>query len=184
MEAAKQREFTLGGHDADSNKAESYANGTGCGACDKCEGNCSLFAQHRSDVEPTMQALLGGDFNKDVYDGLQLATVSGRLEDVVGESLIETLHDDGQGVHGHREQLVIFNYEENTTIDRDAYNEATGKQVFVVDVWYIKKLADAMATGVNTEKQASEFYHAMVAFQVATYLGLCDGSHRAAVLSS
>lgn len=49
-------------------------------------------------------------------------------------------------------------------------------------MWYIKKLANAMATGVDAELQASQLYHAMVDFQVATYIGLCDGSHRAVVM--
>lgn len=179
---AKERGFTLGGHDADSNKADNYTNGTGCGACDKCDGNCGLFAQHKAAVEPTMQALLGKDFKSDIYENLELVPVIGNIKELVGEDLIETLHNDGEGVSGHREMMVVFNYEEDTTIDRDAYFAATGKQVFVIDMWYIKKLADAMATGVDAEHQASELYHAMVAFQIATYLGLCNGDHRAAIM--
>ena len=102
----------------------------------------------------------------------------------VGDELTETLLDDGEGVHGHREMMVVFNYEENTTIDRDAYFKATGKQVFVVDVWYLRKLANYMATGTEAETQASDLYHAMLAYQLATYVTLCDGSHRAAILTA
>ncbi len=184
LTAAKEKGFILGGHDADTNKADNYSNGTGCGACDKCDGNCGLFAQHQTAVEPMMQSLLGGDYDKELFDTLQLKPVTNNLKQFVSEDLIETLHDDGEGVHGHREFMVIFNYEEDTTIDRDAYFQATGKQVFVVDMWYIKRLADVMATGVDAERQASELYHAMTAFQVATYLGLCDGEHRAAILQA
>lgn len=180
---AKELGFTLGGHDADSNKAENYENGTGCGACDKCDSSCGLLNEHKQTAEPTVAALMGADFEAETYGRVALVPVEGGVRGVVDDSLIETLHDDHEGVHGHREQMVIFNYVEDTTIDRDTYFEQTGKQVFVVDMWYLKRMANALATGVEAEKQASELYHAMVDFQVATYLALCDGSHRAGILA-
>lgn len=176
---AKELGFTLGGHDADTNKAHGYENGTGCGACDKCQASCDSFTANKMFAKDTVAALLGSDFDSQTYDSVNLVPVEGRLSDVVGDELIETLHDDNEGVHGHKEQMVIFNYVEDTTIDRDAYFEKTGKQVFVVDMWYLKKLAVAMG---SDEQQSSELYHAMVDFQVAVYLGLCDGSHRPVIV--
>ena len=187
VDSLKSKGFTLGAHVDTGNRDQEFANGTGCGACDKCDGNCGLFAKYKTELEATVSTLLGDDFNKTSYDKLVLSTVSDdkdHARNLAGEENTETLTDDGEGVHGHRESMVIFNYEENTTIDRDAYFAETGKQVFVVDVWYLKKLADAMATGTNAESQSKDLYQAMVAFQVATYIGLCDGSHRAAVFSA
>lgn len=183
---AKERGFTLGAHVDSTNRAEGFANGTGCGANDKITTISDLFTQHKGGLEPTVQSLMGSDFNAGTYQDVTIAPVNDDknfLKDTVGEDLTETLLDDHEGVHGHREQMVIFNYVENTTIDRDAYFKATGKQVFVVDVWYIKKLANAMAEGVDAEAQASMLFHTMMAYQVATYIALCDGKHRAAVLT-
>lgn len=182
VDRAKELGYVLGGHDADSNKEDHYENGTGCGACDKCDVGCKLLNEHRQDVAPMIQQLMGPDFDKDLYDSLSLVAVEDGIRGIVDGSLIETLHDDHEGVHGHREQFVVFNYIEDTTIDRDAYFEQTGKQTFVVDLWYLKRLSNALATSVRADKQAAELYHAMVDFQVAAYLALCDGSHRAAIL--
>ena len=176
--------FVMGGHDADSNKQAGYEGGTGCGACDKCAPNCDLFESHKEDVGPTVELLMGADFDQKTYDSVKLAPVDDRLSDVVDSDLIETLHDDHEGVHGHREFMVVFNYVKNTTIDRDAYYKATGKQVFVVDMWYIKDLAESMAEDAGNPEIAKDLQHSMVEFQVATYLGLCDGSHRALVIQS
>lgn len=185
VDSLANKGFTLGAHVDTFNKENDFHDGTGCGACDKCDGNNRLFAANKSLLKDTVANLIGDDFSNDIFEKLELTSVSvdNKLaKELAGEELTEVLVDDGEGVHGHREQMVVFNYEENTTIDRDAYFEATGKQVFVVDVWYIKKLADAMATGSHASTQAKELYHAMVSFQVATYIGLCDGSHRAVVL--
>ncbi len=178
----KSQGFVLGGHDADTNKAKNYEGGTGCGACDKCEAGCNIFNDNKEAAKPTVALLMGDDFNDDAYNKVNLIPVNEPLSSAVDKDLIETLQDDGQGVHGHREQMVIFNYAENTTIDRDAYFNETGKQVFVVDMWYLKKLAGAMAQVSENEASESELYHAMVDFQVATYLSLCDGSHRSVLI--
>lgn len=185
LETARKHGFTLGAHCDTGNKSKAFENGTGCGANDKVDIIASLADQYKEGIGTYLQSLMGEDFHTDVYEKTQIMPPSDNknaLMGLVGGELVETLVDDGEGVHGHREQMVVFNYQENTTIDRDAYFEATGKQVFTVDVWYIRKLAEHMAAGVDAERQASELYHAMMAYQVATYIGLCDGSHRVAVL--
>lgn len=180
---AKKRGFNLGAHVDTSNEEEDFVNGTGCGANDKEEEIARNFNQHASDLEETVKTLINVNsaFNSKTYASIALSLVTedkNELRSIVGEQFVETLVDDGEGVHGHTEWAVYFNYEDNTTIDRDAYYNATGKKLFVVDMWYIKKLADAMAEGVEAQKQAAELYHAMVAYQVGTYITLCDGSHR------
>lgn len=180
--------FDLRAHDDDTNRAAGYANGTGCGANDKLPAIGVNFRENKDAIAGVLQALMGDDFDAAVYDGLVLPEPSEEewdknfLRQAVGAENVENLHDDHEGVHGHREQQVIFNFVPGTTIDRDAYAGATGKQAFVVDAWYIKELANRLATGINADAQARAMEHAMIAYQVATYLTLCDGSHRAAVL--
>ena len=63
--------------------------------------------------------------------------------------------------------------------------EETGNQVFVVDMWYIDKLARALAAGrPDAVEMYSKLKHHMVAYQVATYLALCDGTQRPAILTT
>lgn len=177
--------FKLGAHVDTGNRDRNFDLGTGCGACDKCEGNCLLFADNKAELAVTVESLIGEDFDPESYQKLSLGVVSkdnNYVRNLVGNELTEVLLDDGKGVNGHREQMVVFNYDENTTIGRDAYFKATGKQIFVVDMWYIKKLADAMSTAVNNKVEAKDLYQAMISFQVATYIGLCDGSHRPVIL--
>ena len=186
VDALGERGYTLGAHDADSNKAAQYETGTGCGAHDKNGVAADLFNENHEAVQGTVQALMGDDFDTELYASVQLSPSSEALSDVVAPENIETLHDDHQGVHGHQERIVVFNYKEGTTVDREAYVEATGKQAFVVDMWYLKDIAGEMAAvsevaGETVDKAA--LYHALTAFQVGVYLALCDGSHRAVLVS-
>jgi hypothetical protein len=179
---AKKQGFNLTAHVDSANAASGFVGGTGCGANDKEKTITQLFNDNKNALEPTVKALVGGDgYDQGFFGDLKLVHSTddtNELKDIVGEENTEVLEATDEGVHGHQEWAVYFNYVEGTTIDRDAYFNATGKQVFVVDMWYIKKLADAMG---ETEVQASELYHAMVAYQVATYIGLCDGTHRAII---
>lgn len=183
IEFLKSKGFTLAGHDDDTNRNSNYANGTGCGACDKCTGSCKLFAEQKEAAEPIVRAMAGPDFDKGAYDEVMLQPISVRARDIVGDELTETLHDDGKGVHGHNEIMIVLEYEDGMSFDRDAYFAETGKKVFPIQMWYLRHLADAMATGTDAPQQAREIYHALVDFQVATYIALADGSHRAAVFT-
>ena len=187
LNSLKEKGLNLGAHVDTGNRDAEFRNGTGCGACDGCDKNCQALEDNRTEAKGIVGFAMGEDFDEKSFDELTLSNFSddkNTLRNLVGEDLTEVLLDDGKGVHGHREQIAVFNYDENTTIDRDEYFAKTGKQAFVIDMWYIKKLANEMATGVDAEQQAKDLYHAMTSFQVATYIGLCDGSHRVAVLKS
>lgn len=182
----KELGFNLGAHVDITNQQEDFVNGTGCGANDKEEAVCGNFNANAADLKSTAKSLieLNGVFNEEDYENTALSLTTQdihELRNIVGEDSVEVLEDDGEGVHGHTEWAVYFNYVEGTTIDRDGYFAETGKKLFVVDMWYIKQLADAMAEGVDAEGQASALYHAMVAYQIGTYITLCDGSHRAII---
>lgn len=76
---------------------------------------------------------------------------------------------------GHNEVFIRLNMAEGTTLDRRALKEAYGDdyQVFNVDVWALKKAADALS---YTEEEAENKFAAMVMYQVATALQLCGPS--------
>lgn len=180
---ARDRGFNLGAHVDDTNEANGFVNGTGCGANDKEAVIAENYNQHKAELKPTVEALVNtnANFNEAGFEVLTLSSTTDdvhKLRHTVGEDNVETLVDDGEGVHGHTEWTVYFNFQHGTTIDRDAYFQATGKKIFVVDMWYIKDLADAMA---DSPQQATDMYQAMVAFQVGTYITLCDGTHRAII---
>ena len=69
-------------------------------------------------------------------------------------------------------------------MDRDSLVQETGKQVFTIDMWYIDTLARAMAQGrPDAPVMFEKLRHAMAAFQVATYLTLCDGTHHPVIVT-
>ena len=186
LERARTRGFSLGAHVDDTNEAKNFVDGTGCGANDKEKAIATNFNDNKTVLRPTVSTLVSvnSQFSETAFDSTSLRQTTDdihKLRNTVGENNTETLIDDGEGVHGHTEWAVYFNYEDGTTIDRDAYFKATGKKLFVVDMWYIRALANAMAEGVDAEKQAADMYQAMVAFQVGTYITLCNGKHRAII---
>lgn len=101
-----------------------------------------------------------------------------------GDDRLVVLDTSAGGVHGHTERKVLFNFIENATFDQDSYfdktlaEEGVGREIFDVDVWHIRDIANKLSNSPD-EKQAAKLFTAGVAFQIGTYLGLCDGSHRA-----
>jgi len=82
------------------------------------------------------------------------------------------------------EVIIIFNFVKDTALDRYKYLSKAGVQAFVVDMWYIDKIANAMAASrPNSIEVFNKLKHAMVAFQLATYLTLCDGTQRPVILT-
>lgn len=170
-------------HTTESAVAAGYADAegnpkTGCGAGESFSKSTKIITEGDLDVDRTVAGL-------QIYTREQVslkpaaelaATDQGfRCDDVLKvapDQNVEVL----AGVHA--EQLIAFNYAEGTTIDRDAYVAATGKQVFTVDMWYIDKVAHALADGrPDFETMYPALLYAMTAFQVATYKSLCDGTH-------
>jgi hypothetical protein len=186
LEAAK---IPMGNHVDTAHEESEYADGkTGCGACDRLLDNVANVYDYSVGVQGFVSALHGDDYQSELttqwrsreevlaanesWDPVAAMRLMG---DKDGKN-IEVLKTEARGVHGHREFSVVFNYMENTTLDRDAFEAETGEQVFVVDMWYIDKVARAMASGPELEEQYTALRQAMVAYQIGTYLSLCDGS--------
>lgn len=156
---------------------------TGCGADDKLVQILEQPYAHSAEVFNLTAAILGEDFDAGFTKFVSGEVVARRMADWNPKDLIDSVGGESSGnieiLSGqHAELAVVFNLVENTTLDRDAFVRDTGKQVFVVDMWYLDKLAKAMARGPEMVNQQKLLKHAMVAYQVGTYLTLCNGSQR------
>lgn len=172
------------------------ASQTGCGLNDGFKDVMDKPAAEKQFVDDTTALLMGTSFNADAMRFNAKGDIENRVSDYDPYKALNTFLGEERNYGGvevlggeHGEKLVVFNYHEGKTVDRDALVRDTGKQVFIVDMWYLDKLATAMAAGrpdaVDTPAgpgMITRLTHAMVAFQVATYLALCDGSHRPVIL--
>jgi hypothetical protein len=179
--------ITMGNHVDEDHEECNYDDGlTGCGASDKMLANIANAYDHPDGVQGFVKALLEGSYNESLLPKPRDDVLARNADwnPVKAKELlatkdgasVEVLHTDETGVHGHRELTVLFNYVEDTTIDRDTFVAETGEQIFVVDMWYIDKLAKAMARGPELQDQYQALRQAMVTYQIGTYLSLCDGS--------
>lgn len=164
---------------------------TGCGANDKFVSIMDKPANKKDFINGATQLLLGDKFNANHTKYTDGDKLQNRIKDHNSRDALNEVANRAEGKNvevlqgKHEEMLVVFNFVRDTTVDRDALVAATGKQVFVVDMWYIDDLAHAMADGrPDGEEMFAKLQHAMVAFQVSTYLTLCDGSHRPVILQN
>lgn len=191
------RGIKLGGHVTNAAAQNGFKNPktgasqTGCGLNDEFKQVMTKPATEKKFVDDTTALLMGEQFNPAAMTFRGEDEITTRIADYDSRKALDVLlGEEGGNAEGvevldgqHGEILVVFNYVEGTTVDRDRLVQETGKQVFVVDMWYIKKLAAAMAAGrPDAEEMSVKLEHAMVAFQVATYPALCDGTHRPVIL--
>jgi len=166
------------------------ASQTGCGASDEFKAIVAKPSEEAEFVRGTTALLLGDAYKPEHAAYLDKKALLERVDSYDSRTTLDAIaENEGENVEvlqgKHAEVLVVFNYVEGKTVDRDRLVAETGKQVFVVDMWYIDKLANAMAQGrPDAVEMESKLKHAMTAFQVATYLALCDGSHRPAILKA
>ncbi len=84
--------------------------------------------------------------------------------------------------HGHHESYVLINTVPNTTLDNTLLQKAyKNAQAFCVDVWLLKDIAQKLYPDNAVEQK--NYLHALVAYQVATYITLANGSQKVAVVS-
>ncbi len=167
------------------NDPEASPTATGCGADDRLPEIMAKVYDRTRAMNAIVEPLMDGDYQAELQfqprETVKERSAQWNPIDVVttinNKQAIEVLKSPhSEPNHGHAEVGVLFNYVEGTTLDRDAFVRETGKQLFVVDMWYIDKLADALASGPDMVAQRALLKQAMVAYQVATYLTLCDGS--------
>lgn len=160
---------------------------TGCGANDRFLENIAHIGNDFSTVSALTAAVLGPKFNSHYLEFTDPKIVEIRNENWDPVAIVDTLRtrnadsievltSDDSPTHGHAECAVVFNYVDGMTVDRDVLVAETGSQIFVVDMWFIDKMARVMAAEEQNERHYQVLKHAMVAYQVGTYLTLCDGS--------
>jgi hypothetical protein len=183
-----------GGHcDLSAYEAAFEGGKTGCGAADKEATILKIESENHEAISQLVESLWGERYANEHMAFTDKEVVQARVADLRAKAVvellsgndphaIEVLASDDSDTHGHKEVAVVFNFIEGTTIDRDKFFEETGRQVFVVDMWYIDTLAQAMARGPEKEQQTAQLLHAMTAYQIATYLTLCDGSQPPIIL--
>lgn len=179
--------ITIGGHTTASAKDNGYQNpetgaeSTGCGAGEKHIPSTERIARGDEKVLSAAQGL-SGVRGATHYVTPQLVAERNASYSPKAMHDIEAAQNGGKNhevlVDIHDELVVVWNTVEGMTLDRDAFVKATGKKVFFIDAWYVDDIAKALATG---RPDAVEIYPALhqaaVAFQLATYAELGDGSH-------
>ncbi|MBL8122037.1 hypothetical protein JNM87_04795 [Candidatus Saccharibacteria bacterium] len=188
------RGIAIGGHTTAAATETNFADGkTGCGAAEKHTDALRVLAvqtgeKQSSSAELSSQIhamtckLMGiaaeGQGRPDLSPTYEIDrhqadyTATGMLRVEEGRGSVEIL----EGTHA--EVAVVVNTVPNTTVDRDEFVRRTGKQVFVVDVWYVKAIAHALVAGrPDAEKLYSQALYAGFAYQLAVYAQLCNGSH-------
>ncbi|MDL2342130.1 MAG: hypothetical protein QFB87_03580 [Patescibacteria group bacterium] len=155
----------------------------GCGADDLLVEILQQPYEHSDEVTALTAAVLSDGYDERYMHFVNDSEVAQHIADWNPTDLIDVLGaETANNIEilkgAHAEVAVVFNFLPDTTVDRDAFVADTGEQVFVVDMWYINKLAKAMARGPEMVAQEQQLKHAMVAYQVATYLTLCNGSQR------
>lgn len=185
-----------GGHCDTIAAAANFTKGkTGCGANDRLLDIVANIGTAPEFILGGSQALMSQDtYKPERAEVVVRQSVSNPVKEwstktmidilaTVSADNIEVLEHADTATGGHEEALVVWNNIPNTTVDRDRLLKDGYSMVFVVDAWYIDDLATAAARGPEAVEQRELLKHAMVAYQLGTYMTLGDGSHRIAVIN-
>lgn len=168
--------------------------GTGCGASDKQKAILHNFVTQSAKVSPIVQSILWTEFDASLFDHLVRTTKEDVPHDARGlasllaerrqRGTVDVLatweHHDAN--HGHHESYVLINTVPNTTLDNTLLQKAhEHAQAFCVDVWLLKDIAQKLYPDNAVEQK--KYLHALVAYQVATYITLANGSQKVAIIS-
>ncbi len=186
--------IAIGGHMTVAARENNYVNPktgkpqTGCGAGETHTGATERIAKADENVIKTTQKLTGRTF--DTSNVVPASTIEARNANYSPKDMldIELAQNEGKSTEvlegAHDERVLVLNWVRGTTVDRDALLKETGKGAFVVDMWYLEDVARAMVAGrPDANEMFSAIYDNLVAFQVAVYAELCDGSHPVISLS-
>lgn len=181
----------FGGHTTESSVADIATKSlvdpakTGCGAAERYAFAVAEIASGDENILGVAQGLAAN------YDAVVDTYVAANTEGYSASQMFtaETALDNGANCEvltgTHEELAVVFNTVHGTTLDRDVFVAETGKQVFWIDLWAIDELATKLTLGrPDATEMKPRLLGAMIAFQVATYNELGDGSHPVMVAST
>lgn len=168
--------------------------GTGCGASDKQKTILHNFATQSDKIAPIVQSILWSEFDPSLFKNLVTTTKENVPHDARGlaqvlaqrkqAGTVDVLQtgEHHEANHGHHESYVLINTVPNTTLDNTLLQKAhKNAQAFCVDVWLLKDIAQKLYPENAVEQK--KYLHALVAYQVATYITLANGSQKVAVIS-
>ncbi|MGF7228485.1 MAG: cadmium-containing carbonic anhydrase [Candidatus Saccharibacteria bacterium] len=167
------REVNFGAH------TDNHAHGEncGCGAIDKAPLIMQAAAHFRGEIAATI-AFLGVD--TEGLDEVQnsYANYADRVEGqpYSGRQVMDMIIDNGKIVKeladGHLETRVLLNMVEGYTVDQERVREATDgrAQVFAVDVWRLKQIAEKLYDDPAEQQRAflSELVYTLATAAVLT----------------
>ena len=99
----------------------------------------------------TLHYLIVGSYqsriDSGVFDGYRDGLTAEIVQDMVGPEAVEMYEDDGRGVHGHREQLIVYLDQsmQGLALNPNKLIEAADSQVFGVNSSRIDALARVMS---------------------------------------
>lgn len=120
------------------------------------------------DYSDTLHYLIVGSYqsrlDSGVYEGYRDGLVADIVHDMVGGHAVEHYDDDGRGVHGHREQLIVYLDEsmKNYAIDPNRLIGEHDHQVFAVNISRIDELAKVMS---GDERHGIDYLTARLAIE-------------------
>jgi hypothetical protein len=167
---------------------------TGCTADDNFPTISGLTHKFNSEIGSFRASILGDDRHPTSFvssEKLVERHATWRPIDmihIVGDSLglsgVEVLRADDTPTSGHREAGIIVSDIPGYDLDRDRFIEATGKNVFFVNISRLRLIARVMAFGPNAEDQEKQLLDALISYQFATLASVCDKTMPVAMLKS
>ncbi len=125
-----------------------HGNNCGCGAIDKAPTILANTVKYREQIRGSIEALGVDTTGLDEVEANYADYASSELGEYGGSDVMKEIVDNGKIVKelhdDHKEVAVVLNLIEGYTVDQEKVRSATdGKaQVFAVDVWRVKQLAD------------------------------------------
>lgn len=178
-----QKNIAFGAH----TDQHAHGDNCGCGAIDKMPQILANVTMYGTQIQTTLESLLGADFNADAYSSAEQNMRRAYEETIdfntyTGSKTMAEILDSGAVVKqlngDHQEDFVVLNFQEDTTFNQRGFFEHTDNkaQAFCVDVWRLQKYAEAVG-GEDTRAQAEALY-GMLIYTLATSATLTDGSQR------
>ena len=157
----------------------------GCGAIDKMPTILANITRYESQIQQTLQQLLGEDYNAEAFAAVitNFGTAFQQMsfDSYSGAKTMEKILESGAVVKqlngDHQEDFVVLNFAEGTTFNQRDFFEYTENQsqAFCVDAWRLQKYADAVSADQAEQTKA---LYGMLIYTLATSATLTDGSQR------
>ncbi len=177
MSLLKEKQIGYGGH----TDTQAHGDNCGCGAIDKAPVIVANAVRFEENIRDSL-ALLEVDSTglEDVFDAYSDYTEEIKDQLYKGKDVIDEIKADNRIVKeltdDHKEMYIVLNMVEGFTVDQKKVRAVSGGkvQVFAVDVWRVKQLADRMYDGEPEDIRHKAFLSELV-YTLATAATLTKG---------